>query len=62
MAEDWSSEYLRMIEDCEARERRMSPWEQEFIASLRSQLEAERRPSAKQAEVLDNIWEKVTAR
>lgn len=59
---DWSSEYLKMCEDCEKRESCMTEWECNFIDSLQRQLAAERQPSPKQIEVLDRIWEKVTAR
>lgn len=54
------SEHLTMIEDCENRESKLSNWEREFIASIRAQLEAGRSLTARQAETLDNIWEKVT--
>lgn len=59
---DWSSEYITMIEDCEKRESRLTEWEQGFIESVRDQIERGRRPSAKQIETLDNIWNKATAK
>ena len=59
---DWTDEYLTMIEDCEARESKMTEWEQEFMDSLRKQIEKGRRPSVKQVEVLDRVWEKVTSK
>ncbi len=62
MAADWSFEYLKMIEDCEKRDTRLTDWEQQFIDSLGSQLAQGRRPSPKQIEVLDRIWEKATER
>lgn len=58
--EHWSDEYLTMIEDCEHRESRLTEWEQGFIASLRSQIEDGRRPTEKQVETLDKVWEKAT--
>jgi len=59
---DWSSEYLRMVEDCEKRSEKLTDWELSFIDSLSRQLAAGHRPSAKQTEILDNVWEKVTAK
>lgn len=60
MSADWTSEYLTMIEDCEKRDTMLSEWERNFIDSIRSQIEDDRKPSARQVEVLDNIWEKAT--
>lgn len=59
---DWTSEYLTLIEDCEARENRMTDWERGFIDSLKSQIVDGRRPTTRQIETLDNIWEKVTSK
>lgn len=59
---EWSDEYLTMLDDCEARESRLSDWERGFVDSLRGQIESGRRPSLKQIEKLDNIWEKATER
>lgn len=59
---DWASEYLQLIEDCEARESRLTEWEAGFLGSLTQQLANGRRPSQKQIEALDNIWEKATAK
>jgi Fic family protein len=62
MSDDWASEYYRMLDDCEKREERLTDWERGFIDSLRHQIEAGRRPSAKQIDALDNVWEHATAR
>lgn len=51
-----------MIEDCEKRESRLTEWERGFIDSLSEQLHAGRRPSTRQLDTLDAIWEKATAR
>lgn len=59
---DWTDEYTTMLDDCEARESRLSDWERGFVDSLRKQLEGGRRPSQKQIDTLDSIWEKATAR
>lgn len=60
--DDWTSEYVALIDDCEKRESRLSDWERSFVDSLRSQIDRGRRPSAKQIETLDLVWEKATAR
>ena len=59
---DWTSEYLTLLEDCEQREERLSDWERGFIDSLRSQISQGRRPTPKQVETLDTIWERATKR
>lgn len=59
---DWASEYITLLDDCEAREERLTDWERGFVDSLHKQIEAGRRPSAKQIETLDNVWERATAR
>lgn len=58
----WASEYLTQLDDCEKRESRLTDWERTFCDSLRRQLEQGRRPSAKQVETLDDVWNKATAR
>jgi len=57
----WADEYFTMLDDCEKRESRLTDWERGFVDSLRSQIERDRRPSEKQLETLDNIWERATA-
>lgn len=57
---DWTTEYLQMIEDCEDREDRLNDWEREFIDSIKTQIVIGRALSPKQAERLDEIWEKAT--
>ena len=58
----WADEYLTLLDDCEKREEQLTDWERGFVDSLRSQLENDRRPSVKQIEMLDGIWERATAR
>lgn len=58
----WADEYLRLVEDCEKRESRMTEWEIGFISSIRSRLEDDRPLTDKQTETLDKIWERVTAK
>lgn len=49
-----------MIEDCEARESRLSDWERSFIDSIKYQLASGRGLSVKQAETLERIWDSAT--
>lgn len=58
----WASEYLTMINDCEQRESSITDWERGYLDSLRAWIEDGRRPSEKQIERLEKIWEKATAR
>ncbi len=58
----WTEEYITLLDDCEKREDRLTDWERTFVDSLRSQLEAGRRPSQKQIDALDSIWERATAK
>lgn len=60
MAVDWTSEYLTLIEDCEAREEHLSDWERSFIDSIKTQLADGRRLSPKQTDTLDGVWERAT--
>ena len=53
---------MTLVEDCEARESRLTDWERDFVDSVRRQLEAGRALSKKQADTLDEIWESATAR
>ena len=57
----WADEYFTMLDDCEARESRLTDWERGFVESLRSWIESDRRPSEKQIETLDSIWERATS-
>ncbi len=61
-ASDWAEEYMTVLDDCEKRESRLTDWERTFIDSMRDQLERDRRPSQRQLETLDNIWQKATER
>lgn len=56
----WSDVYTQLIEDCEKRSEKLTDWEANFLDSLSRQLGNDRRPTDKQIECLDNIWEKVT--
>lgn len=54
-------EQLQMIEDCQARESRLTDWEQSFIDSLLIFLGRGNALTLKQQETLTSIWEKATA-
>lgn len=56
------NETMQLIEDCEARESRLSDWDGQFLDSLRRQLEAGRTLSEKQDAKLNEIWERATAK
>ncbi len=58
----WAEEYITLLDDCEAREERLTDWERGFVDSLRRQIEQGRRPRVKQIESLDKAWERATAR
>lgn len=55
------TEHHLMIEDCEARQERLTEWEQEFIASIGERI-AERPLTEKQAAKLEAIWNRVTTK
>jgi phosphoserine phosphatase len=57
-----TDEYLRMLEDCEQRESRLTDWEREFVDSLRQRLDRGHGLTPKQIECIDKIWERATAR
>ena len=54
------TEHQQLIDDCEKRESKLSDWERTFIDSISSQLAKGRGLTDKQAERLEQIWEKVT--
>jgi len=56
----WADEYLKMIDDCEKRESRLSEWDCSFIQSIRSRLDKGGTLSSKQIDTIDKIWERAT--
>lgn len=62
MANDWTTEPLQLIEDCEARESRLNDWERGFIDSIERQIANGTRLTNKQAEALNEVWERATAK
>lgn len=57
---NWAEPYTTLLDDCEKREERLTDWERGFVDSLRRQIEQGRRPSPKQTETLDTVWERAT--
>lgn len=55
-------EWQTMVEDCEKRESRLSDFEHEFIDSIGRQLADGRGLTKKQADLLESVWERATAR
>mgnify|MGYP003442225593 FL=1 len=58
----WADEYTTLLDDCERRSERLSDWELGFVDSMQRQIAEGRRPTPKQIETLDTIWERATAR
>lgn len=54
-------EHEDMVNDCLARDSKLTEWEQDFIRSIHAWLESGSTLTDKQAERLDRIWERVTA-
>ena len=54
------SDWPQMLEDCEARESKMTDWERSFVDSVGRQLASTGSLSTKQAARLDEIWERLT--
>jgi len=59
---DWTSVYVTLLEDCIRRSERLNDWELGFVDSLERQIASGRRPTQKQIETLDTIWERATAK
>jgi hypothetical protein len=53
-------ETLQLIEDCENRESRLTAWEHDFVAAIRSQVERGSELTEKQKAKLDTVWERAT--
>ena len=58
--QSWLDEYTQMVDDCEARESKLSDWEVMFLESIENRLAIGNSLTPKQIETLENIWEKVT--
>lgn len=57
-----TTEHMTMVEDCEKRESRLSDWDRGFIDSISKQLGDGRSLTKKQADALDDVWERATAK
>jgi len=53
-------EQVQMVDDCEKRDSKLTDWERGFLDSIFLQLADGRRLTEKQAERLDEIWQRVT--
>ncbi len=56
----WTDEHETMLADCEKRAPRLTAGEREFVESLRAQLKRGETPPPRSAEVLDEVWDRVT--
>lgn len=56
------TEQAQLVKDCEDREERLTDWQRGFIDSIGRQLEAGRSLSAKQSDLLDEVWTQATER
>ena len=57
---DWTDEYIQLIEDCEARDTKLSAWDVDFLSSIRTRLDRKVSLTPKQLTVLEDIWERAT--
>lgn len=57
-----TADHAQLIEDCEHRSERLDDWSVNFIDSISRQLADGRVLTANQAEKLDEIWERATAK
>ena len=55
-----TEEIQQMLDDCEARESKLTEWEAGFIDSISAQFENKGSLSQKQDERLESIWNRVT--
>lgn len=58
----WADAYIELLDDCDERESKLTDWERGFCDSLRKQITDGRRPTQKQIDALDRVWERATAR
>lgn len=56
-----TEEQLTMIEDCQARESKLTTWEASFIASMDAILNEKGIITQRQVFKLEEIWERVTS-
>jgi hypothetical protein len=59
----WADDFLTLIEDCEHRDSRLTDWERGFLDNLKNAIEKNgRRPSRKEDDILNELWDRVTTR
>jgi hypothetical protein len=57
-----NAEHQQMVDDCEAREERLTDWERGFVDSIKQRLANGQGLTTNQAARLDEVWEKATAK
>lgn len=57
----WTDEYAQMLKDCVRRQSKLTEWDRGFLDSLVHEIEDHGTPTPRQCEVLDKIWDRVTA-
>ena len=57
-----SAEITEMIQDCLDRDNQLSEWEADFMFSLDEQMSNRDWLSEKQYDILEKVWNRVTAR
>ena len=57
---DADDEISTMIADIEQRESKLNEWESQFMQSIGEQLSKGKGLTAKQNEILERVWDKVT--
>lgn len=57
---DDTGEHQEMVADCEARESKLNDWERQFVDSVGRQLREGKTLTPKQAERLEEVWDRVT--
>jgi hypothetical protein len=59
---DCNAEHQQLVDDCEAREQRLSDWERGFVDSMKARLASGRALTDTQASKLEEVWNRVTAK
>lgn len=59
VTDHWSTEYYKMIEDCELHDSKLTDWETTFLDSIQNYLEKGKFLTQKQIEQLEKIHDRV---
>ncbi len=51
-------EYETLIQDCEDRDRKLTPWERDFLESIKERIEGWTPLTENQVDKLNEIWER----